>query len=55
MNKYIVIYHATAEAVAGMQDATPEQLAEGMKPWMVWAEQCGEGLVDMGTPLSGGL
>jgi hypothetical protein len=50
MNKYIVIYHATAEAVAGMQSATPEEMAEGMKPWMTWAEACGDGLIDMGTP-----
>ena len=55
MNKYIVIYHADAEALAGMQDATPEEMAEGMKPWMTWAENCGDGLIDMGTPLGGGL
>jgi hypothetical protein len=55
MNKYIVIYHADAAALAGMQDATPEQMAEGMKPWMTWAENCGDGLLDMGTPLGGGL
>ena len=55
MNKYIVIYHANAEALAGMQSATPEEMAEGMKPWMTWAEACGDGLVDMGTPLGGGL
>ena len=55
MNKYIVIYHANAEALAGMQSATPEEMGEGMKPWMTWAEACGDGLVDMGTPLGGGL
>lgn len=50
MNKYIVIYHAPLSAVEQMADATPED----MKPWMEWAERCGEGLVDMGTPLVGG-
>ena len=54
MKKFIVIYHAPAEAMAAMADATPEQKAEGMKPWMAWAEQCGSGLVDMGAPLMGG-
>jgi len=37
-----------------MSDASPEDMAEGMKPWMAWAEKCGDGLVDMGTPLAGG-
>ena len=55
MNKYIVIYHATAEFMSAMAGMTPEQMAEGMKPWGVWAEACGDGLIDMGTPLAGGL
>jgi hypothetical protein len=55
MNKYIVIYHATAEFMAAMAGMSAEQMAEGMKPWMTWAEASGEGLVDMGTPLGGGL
>ena len=54
MKKFIVIYHAPAEAMQGMADATPEQREEGMKPWMAWAEKCGDRLVDMGTPLVGG-
>ncbi len=29
-------------------------MAEGMKPWMAWAERCGDRLVDLGTPLAGG-
>ncbi|UTW61963.1 hypothetical protein KFE98_18420 [bacterium SCSIO 12741] len=55
MNKYIVIYHAPAEAMEMMADATPEQKAEGMKPWMAWAEKCGDQLIDLGSPLVGGL
>lgn len=54
MTKFMVIYHAPASAMEQMSDATPEQMAEGMKPWMAWAEKCGDGLVDMGTPLGGG-
>ena len=33
---------------------TPEEMQEGMKPWMAWAEKCGDGLVDLGAPLGGG-
>ena len=54
MKKFIVIYHAPGEAMDKMKDATPEEMQEGMKPWMDWAAKCGDGLVDMGTPLAGG-
>ena len=55
MGKYIVLYHASASALELMQNATPEQMAAGMEPWMAWAARCGDGLVDIGTPLGGGL
>ncbi len=54
MKKFIVTYHAPAEATAQMADPTPEQMEEGMKPWIAWAEKCGDQLVDLGTPLMGG-
>ncbi len=54
MKKFVVIYHAPAEAMAAMATATPEQKMEGMKPWMAWADRCGDQLVDLGTPLIGG-
>ena len=54
MTKYLVLYHAPAAALEKMREATPEQMKAGMEPWMAWAERCGEGLVDLGTPLSGG-
>ena len=54
MKKYIVIYHAPAEALAQSTNATPEQMAEGMKPWMEWAAKCGDQLIDLGNPLVGG-
>lgn len=54
MKKYLVIYHAPASAAKKMEKASPEQAKEGMEPWMKWAEQCGDGLVDMGLPLTGG-
>ena len=54
MNKYMVIYYAPSEAVAAMADATSEEMQKGMEPWMAWMEACGDGLVDVGTPLAGG-
>ena len=54
MKKFIVIYHAPAEATAQMANVTPEQREEGMKPWMAWAQKCGSQLVDLGAPLVGG-
>ena len=55
MKKFIVIYHAPAEAMAQMANATPEEKMEGMKPWMTWAERVGGGMVDLGAPLFGGI
>ena len=55
MNKYIVIYHAPAEAIAATQAMSPEDMKKGMEAWGVWAASCGDGLIDMGTPLMGGL
>lgn len=54
MKKFIVIYHAPAEAMAGMANATEEEKKAGMEPWMAWAAKCGDALVDMGSPLMGG-
>ena len=38
-----------------MKDATPEDMKKGMEAWMTWTERCGEGLLDIGSPLGGGL
>lgn len=54
MKKYVAIYNSTPEAKAQMANITPEQAAEGMKPWMAWMEKCGSSLVDMGAPLVAG-
>ena len=37
-----------------MAAASPEDMKKGMEPWMAWAQKCGSGLVDMGTPLGNG-
>ena len=54
MKKFIVIYNAPAEAMAKMAEATPEQKAEGMKPWLAWKDSVGSKLVDFGAPLMPG-
>ncbi len=54
MKKYLAIYNSPAEAMKNMAAATPEQKAEGMKPWMEWQARIGDRLVDMGAPLTPG-
>lgn len=54
MKRFVVIYHAPAEAMAAMGEATPEQKAEGMKPWLAWKDRLGDKLLDFGAPLVGG-
>jgi hypothetical protein len=55
MKKFIVLYHSPEGAAEKMANASPEEMQEGMKPWMDWAERCGDGLVDMGAPLGNGM
>lgn len=54
MKNYLVTYHAPAEALAATANQSPEDMAKGMEPWAIWAEKCGDQLVDMGLPLMGG-
>lgn len=54
MKKFIVLYASSKGAWEKMKDATPEEMKKGMESWMVWAKKCGDGLVDMGTPLGNG-
>ena len=52
MKNFIVIYHASKDAMKQNAEMSPEEMKKGMEPWMVWANKCGDNLVDMGTPLS---
>lgn len=54
MNRYLVIYHGSIAAAEQMKSATPEDMQSGMEAWMAWAGRCGDGLVDLGSPLGGG-
>lgn len=54
MSKYVFIYHApmTPDEAA---PPTPEQMEAIMGEWNAWAGKVGDGLVDFGTPLGGGI
>jgi hypothetical protein len=54
MKKFIVLYTAPIEASQQMAQTPPEEQAKGMQAWMQWAQKCGDKLVDLGSPLSGG-
>ncbi|MEM7370897.1 MAG: hypothetical protein AAF587_19940 [Bacteroidota bacterium] len=54
MKKFIAIYNAPAEVLAQMENATPEQKAAGMEPWMAWKAQHDANIVDFGAPLTPG-
>ena len=51
MKKFMVIYHAPADAFANMPEMTPEQVEAGMKLWNDWRESAGAAVVDFGSPL----
>lgn len=53
MTKYIVIYHAPADAWEATS-STQEEREESMKAWMQWAGDCGDSLLDLGSPLMNG-
>ena len=54
MAKFLFIYHAPTTP----EDNTPSDPAEMEKvmgDWMAWAGRVGDGMVDFGTPLAGGV
>ena len=55
MKKFIVIYHAPIDALQQTGNASPEEMEKGMEAWMTWAKNCGDKLVDLGNPLTGGV
>jgi hypothetical protein len=54
MKKFIVIARANASAMEQMKHVSPEDSKKGMEQWMIWAKKCGDGLVDLGSPLGKG-
>ncbi len=54
MKKFLVMYHATEEAMKETENTKPEERKKSMDQWMQWAQKCGSNLVDMGSPLQSG-
>ena len=54
MKNFIVIYHAPADVWEQNEKNSEEDMKKGMEQWMLWAQKCGDKLVDMGNPLMGG-
>jgi hypothetical protein len=52
VTKYLVLYRSSVTAEEQMAQSTPEQAQAGMDAWMAWAEQAGDAVVDLGTPLA---
>ena len=54
MSTFVFIYHAPmTPAEAAPPD--PEQMEAVMGEWNAWAGRVGDGMVDFGTPLAGGV
>jgi hypothetical protein len=51
MKQFLVNYYSSPEAMQKMATATAEEKEAGMKPWMDWAAEMGENLINMGAPL----
>ena len=54
MTKYVFMYHAP-QTPADAAPPSPEQMEAGMGEWNAWAGKVGDGMVDFGTPLAGGV
>ena len=55
MKNFLVLYYAPQALVTRMANASLEEMQKGMEPWQKWMERCGPKLVDIGSPLIGGL
>ena len=55
MGKYVALYYSTPAHMEAMKTASPEDMQEGIKSWMAWSQKCGDGIVDFGAPLGGGM
>lgn len=54
MSRFVFIYHAPMTPVEAAPP-TPEQMEAVMGEWNAWAGKVGDGMVDFGTPLAGGV
>lgn len=54
MTKFLFVYHAPTPP-ADAPPADPTDMEAVMNDWMAWAGRVGDGLLDFGTPLAGGV
>jgi hypothetical protein len=54
MSKFLFIYHAPTTP-ADAAPADPAEMEAVMGQWMAWAGRVGDGLLDFGAPLAGGV
>jgi hypothetical protein len=54
MSKYLFVYHAPMTP-ADAAPPDPAQMDAVMGEWNAWAGRVGDGMVDFGTPLAGGV
>lgn len=54
MSKFVFVYHAPTPP-ADAQPAGPAEMEKVMGEWMAWSGRVGDGMVDFGTPLAGGV
>jgi hypothetical protein len=52
VTQYLVLYRSTMTAGEQMAQSTPEQAQAGIDAWTAWAQQAGDAVVDLGTPLA---
>ena len=55
MKKYMVLYHAPPSFNEKMMGMSQDEMMAEMGRWKVWMDNCGDAMVDMGTPLQGGI
>lgn len=53
MKKFLVLYHATQEAMEFMKTESEEDQAKEMEKWVSWINKNAENLVDEGNPVAG--
>ena len=51
MKNFIVLYHAPDSAFVESQEKGLDEMKKEAAAWMSWKEQCGDHMVDLGTPL----
>ncbi len=54
MSKFVFVYHAPMTP-ADAAPPSPQEMEAVMGAWNAWAGKVGDGMVDFGTPLAGGV